>query len=591
MNKSEDNSYHFGPFTVDPREHTLRRDGEPVPLPPKAFDTLLVLLQNNGRLVTKEELMGRLWPDTFVEESNLTVHISALRKAFGEHSFVETVPKRGYRFQASLIVRERTRVIIEEEEYEDDEAGDALAVLPFKLLSSDIETEYLGLGLADALITRLSSVHHGIVRPTSAVSRLTSLDQDPAEVCRKLKVKALLEGSVRREGDRLRLRMQLLRAGDCRTPLWAEQFDEEFTSILAVEDAICERVAGALMLKLTGDERKQLVRHRTENIEAYHHYLKGVYHANKWTLPDVHKALEHYQTAIECDQSYALAYAGIADAYCALSHFYVDPNEAMPQARAAAERALEIDDSLPEAHLALGLVEMWYERNWAEAERRFKRAIELNEGFAAAYQWDGYLMVALGRFEEGIAKQKRAHDLDPLSHLIALMIGWSYYFERRYDEAVTQFESLVELEPALYLGYWGLGWTFDRMGEHENAIAHFQTALRLSDRGTESLAGLGHTYAVMGRKKEAEELLAELEMRGRQKYISPFYRALIYAGLGESDLSQREKTIEYLERACDERFEWLTHLKVDPPFDYLRADPKYLDLLKRLGLDVSEARP
>lgn len=591
MSTSEDNSYSFGPFTVDPLEHTLRRDGDPVSLPPKAFDTLLVLLQNHGRLVTKEELMARLWPDTFVEEANLTVHISALRKAFGEYSFVETVPKRGYRFQASVIVRERTRVTIEEEEYDEDEAGDALAVLPFKLLSSDIGSEYLGLGLADALITRLSSIHQGIVRPTSAVSRLTSLEQDATEVCRKLKVKALLEGSVQREGDRLRLRMQLLNASDCRAPVWAEQFDEKFTSIMAVEDSICERVAGALMLKLSGDERKQLVRHRTENIDAYHHYLKGVYHANKWTLPDVRKALEHYQTAIDHDPNYALAYAGIADANCALSHFYVDPREAMPQAKAAAERALEIDDSLPEAHLALGLVEMWYERNWPEAARCFNRAIELNEGFAAAYQWDGYLMVALGRFEEGIAKQKRAQELDPLSHLIALMIGWSYYFKGRYEDALIQFGALIELEPALHLGHWGLGWTYDRMHEYEKAIDSFQIALRLSEHGTEVLAGLGHTYAVMGRRNEAESLLAELEMHGRQKYISPFYRALIYAGLGETDSAFRDKTLEYLELACEERFEWLTHLNVDPPFEYLRTDPGYIDLLKRLGFEVSEARP
>ncbi len=590
MSKSEDNSYNFGPFTVDPSEHTLRRDGEPVPLPPKAFDTLLVLLENNGRLVTKEELMGRLWPDTFVEEANLTVYISALRKALGEHSFVETVPKRGYRLQAGLVVRESTRVIIEEEEYDDDESGDTLAVLPFKLLSPGSESEYLGLGLADALITRLSSIHLGIVRPTSAVSRLTSLEQDAAEVCRKLKVKTLLEGSVRREGDRLRLRMQLVAARDSRAPLWAEQFDEDFTSILAVEDAICERVAGALMPKLSGEERRQLARHRTENIEAYHFYLKGVYHANKWTLGNVRKALERYQSAVECDADYALAYAGTAEAYCALSHFYEDPREAMPRAKAAALRALEIDYNLPEAHQALGLVEMWYERNWAEAERRFQRAIELNEGFAAAHQWHGYLMVALGRSEEGIAKQKRAQELDPLSHLIALMIGWSYYFTRRYDDALAQFGSLIELEPALHLGHWGLGWTHNRMGQPEKALSSFETALRLSDRGTEVLGGLGHTYAIMGRRAESEAVLAELERRSAERYISPFYQALICAGLGETDATQREKAIDYLERAYDSHFEWLTHLNVDPPFDYMRKIPRYQEFLRRLGFEVSEER-
>jgi DNA-binding winged helix-turn-helix (wHTH) protein len=411
MSEPENISYSFGPFSVDPSEQTLRRNGEPVPLAPKAFDTLLVLLRNGGRLVSKEGLMRALWPDTFVEESNRTVHISALRRVFGEHNFVETVPKRGYRFQSGVIVRESTSVVIEEEEFDDEVSPDALAVLPFKLLSSEGESEYLGLGMADAVITRLSSINQ-IVRPTSAVSRFTSLEQDPAEVCRKLRVKTMLEGSIRREENRLRVRVQLVTADDFSTPLWAEQFDEQFTGILALEDAISERVATALMSTLTGEERKLLTKHQTENVAAYHHYLKGLYHANKWNIPNSHKAIEHYQQAIALDPDYALAYTGMADSYIALSHFYLAPSEAMQQARAAAERALELDESLAEGHHELALVEMWYDRNWTEVERRFKKAIALNESHAPSHLWYGYFLSAMGRFDAGMIEQRRAQELD-----------------------------------------------------------------------------------------------------------------------------------------------------------------------------------
>jgi TolB-like protein len=339
--------YEFGPFRIDAHKRRLLRDGETVAVTPKAFETLLALVENSGKLLDKDDLMNLVWPDTVVEEANLTQNVSVLRRALGESSnerkYIVTVPGRGYRFIADvkelfdeegdliLARRTRSRVVIEDV-IETEIPSKSLCVLPFKSLSAEASDDYLGLGIADALITKLSNIRQIVVRPTSAVLRYADMSHDPVAVGRELKVESVLEGSIRRDSDRIRVTVQLVNVRD-EAPLWADRFDEMFTDIFSVEDRISEQVARALVLKITGEEQKQLTKRQTENAEAYQNYLKGLYYTNKATSNGAMKGIEHYNRAIELDPNYALAYAGLAESYTWLSHLCLPPGEAMPRAR------------------------------------------------------------------------------------------------------------------------------------------------------------------------------------------------------------------------------------------------------------------
>ena len=570
--------YEFGPFHIDTAEQLLLRDGRPVQLTQKAFDTLIALVENRGRLLEKDELMRIIWPDAFVEEANLANNISLLRKILGDRAdnrlYIETIPRRGYRFVASVKELENGS--------QKDEAIAAvrsIAVLPFKPLNPDDGDEYLGLGIADALITRLGNIRKIIVRPTSAVRKYTGLEQDPVEAGRELRVESVLEGGIQRSGERIRVTVQLVDISNS-APLWADKFDEKFTDIFTVQDSISEKVAGSLMLKLTSEERRLLTKRYTENTEAYRLYLQGLHYKNKGTKDSALKAIEYFNHAIEIDPHYALAYTGLAGSYCWLSHVYSDPRETAPKAKAAAERALELDDSLAEAHTSLARLSISYDWNWPAAEREYLRAIELNPNYAEAHQWYGFYLTVMGRFDEAIREIDRAQELDPLSFMRSAFRGWSLYFARRYDEAIEQFRKLVEMDPNFHMAYWGLGMAYDEKGEFSEAIAEFQKALSTPDGGgAEMITRLGHVYATSGKKEEAQRLLAELEEMSARRYVSPMLMARIHTGLDE-----KERAFEFLERAFTERSPWMVYLKVDPVFDNLRSDPRFANLVRRMGL-------
>ncbi len=571
-------SYEFGPFLIDTAEQLLLRDGRPVQLTRKAFDTLLALVENSGRLIEKDELMRIIWPDAFVEEANLANNISLLRKILGDRPdsrlYIETIPRRGYRFVAS--VKE-----LENGDGKDEAIASvrSIAVLPFKPLNPDDGDEYLGLGIADALITRLGNIRKIVVRPTSAVRKYTGLEQDPLEAGWELKVESVLEGSIQRSGERIRVTVQLVDISDS-APLWAEKFDEKFTDIFAVQDSISEKVAAALTLKLTNEERRLLTKRYTENTEAYRLYLQGLHYKNKGTKDAALRAIDYYNRAIEIDPRYALAYTGLADSYCWFSHVYSDPRETAPKAKAAAERALEIDYSLAEARTSLARISISWDWNWEAAEREFLRAIELNPNYAEAHQWYGFYLTVMGRFDEAIREIDRAQELDPLSFMRSAFRGWSLYFARQYDEAIEQFRKLVEMDPNFHMAYWGLGLTYDEKGEFSEAIAEFQKALSSPEGGgAEMMTRLGHVYATSGKREEARRLLDELDEMSAHRYISPMLRARIHTGLGET-----ERAFEFLERAYTERSPWLVYLKVDPVFDSLRPDPRFANLVRRMGL-------
>lgn len=662
--------YEFGPFRLDAVKRVLLREGQPVPLTPKAFETLLVLIQNSGRVMGKDDLMQLLWPDSFIEieEANLSVNISTLRKALGEsrseHRYIVTVPGRGYRFAANvrewwdegteLIVQQRTRasVVIEQEEEQEGargregegargeqaktspdllsppaslslplssslarrrrpgqlalvvsvalvglgaalaywwfagrqpKVGDgavvrSIAVLPFKLLSSDGGDEYLGLGMADALITKLGNLSQVAVRPTSAVRRYTGLEPDPVKAGRELKVDSVLEGSIQKSDEQIRVTVQLVKVEDGRH-LWAEKFDERFTGIFAIEDSISERVAVALALKLTGEERRRLTRHHTENTEAYQLYLKGRYHWNKRTPDSLKKGVESFQQAIDKDPGYASAYAGLADSYTLLGiQEVLFPKDAFQKARAAAAKALEIDDTLAEAHASLAHISLhgW---DWANAEREFKRAVELNPNYATAHHWYAEYLTALGRMEEAIAEEKRSQEMDPLSLVINTDVGWHLYYARRYDQAIEQYRKTLELDPNFTLAHLRLGQAYEQKQKYAEAIAELNKALALSAGSTETVSALGHAYALSGQKAQAQKALDELKGRAQQGYASAYFIAAIYAGLGE-----RDQAFAWLEKAYEDRSGWLIFIKAEPKLDSLRSDPRFTDLLRRIGL-------
>ncbi len=645
MSGPDKHFYEFGAYRIDARDHLLLRDGEAVPLPPKTFDLLLALVESGGRVLSKDELMKQVWPDSFVEEANLSHHVFTLRKALGEDSegrYIETIPRRGYRFVAGvtemqddsdeLVVAEhsRSRIVIEHTEApiltldyrgpertsrvlgltagnrprtvllalvcavvlvlavviyfwragktgEQTAAVKSIAVLPFKPLVADSHDEYLELGMADTLITRLSSLKQLVVRPTSAVRKYTDVQQDALVAGRQLQVESVLDGGIQRLGDRLRVTVRLINVKDGAT-LWADTFDERFTDIFAVQDAISRRLAGVLALKLSGDDKKLLEKHYTANTEAYQLYLKGRYFWNKRTGDGLREAIKYFGQAIEMDSNYGLAYAGIADCYVLLGNDGELPgDEGYSRAKAAAIRALEIDDRLAEAHTSLAFALAGYHQNSPDAEPEFKRSLELNPNYATGHHWYGLYLYNVGRPELALAEMKRAKELDPLSLVINAELGWAFVWVGQYEQAIEQLQKTLEMDGNFIRTHQVLGLVYLRRGQYEQAIAEYERARQLNG-DTNTLVHLGYAYAVAGRRSEAQKTLGqliELEKLGR---VLPSEIAMVYIGLGNMD-----RAFAWLEKSYATH-ENLSFIKVNSEFERLRSDPRYADLLQRAGL-------
>jgi TolB-like protein/Flp pilus assembly protein TadD len=611
--------YEFGPFRLDAAERTLMRDGTPVRqaggggamLTPKVVETLVALVERSGQIVGKDELMRAVWPDAVVEEGNLAANISLLRKALGAaedgRPYIETFPKRGYRFSAAVelveadatkfVVRRRTRarIITTEEESADDPlmgvaeraalaAGTSerrtLAVLPFRVLSVAAGEEFLGLGLADALITQLGNTGRIVVRPTSAVRRYAEeAERDSVSVGRELGVDAVLEGSVQHAGARLRVTVQMLGVLDG-VPLWADKFNAPFTDIFDVQDSIAEQVARALTLRLTGENRERLRKRYTESADAYRDYLRGRYFVNKRTVEGFRKAVAHFERAIEVDPAFALAFAGLSDAQALLAVWGEEsPRTCFPRARAAAERALEIDDELPEAHTALGYVLYFYEWDFRGAEREFLRAIKLNPSYAAAHNRYAQMLVSLERFAEAEAEMKAALELDPLSPMVNTAFGGPALYSRQYDAAIEHYRKVLELEPDFVPALFALSVALTQTGRHDESIATARHAAGVSGRHPIIVALLATACAAAGWREEAERLLEEL-LTGERR--TPSYSlATVYARLGDA-----EGALACLERAFEEHVSHVADLNIEPEFDPIRADPRFRKLVRRVGLDT-----
>jgi DNA-binding winged helix-turn-helix (wHTH) protein/TolB-like protein/Flp pilus assembly protein TadD len=556
----------FDGFRLDPARRVLWRDGEVVSLTPKALDVLAALCQQPGAVLTKDELMQRVWPDTFVEEANLTVHVSALRKALGAQAdgrpWIETVPRRGYRYVGPPPRRTAP-------------GPRSLAVLPFAPLDAEAADDHLGMAMADALITRLGRTAQILVRPTSAVMPYAAAGA--AAAGRELSVETVLEGKVQRAGGRVRVTAQLVRVANGAT-LWADTLDEPFTDLFRVQDALSARLERALAPRL-GLAAAAEPPERTADAEAYRSYLRGRYFWNKLTGPWLVKALAEFRAAVLRDPGFARAWAGLADTQVMLTLFGASgPEQGWALARQAAERAVALDPALAEAHVSLGYVELFQEWDWTAAEEELRHAVALSPASAETHQWYALLLGMSGRLGDALEEVARAQELDPLSLTVNTNAGLLLYLRQQYEPEVEQQRRTLELDPDYGPAHWALGLAYAEQGRYDEAIAAHRRAMELWEGSALFRVVLGRTFALAGRREEAEAIVRELEAPGPVPAVSPYHLAVLHTLLGD-----HEAALERLAQAQRQHDHWLVWVKVDPVLDPLRADPRFEAIVDAVG--------
>jgi serine/threonine-protein kinase len=575
MHDAQHENYEFGEFRLETGKRQLLRRGQPVPLTPKAFETLLHLLRKRDVVVEKDELMQALWPDTSVEENNLNQNISALRRVLGQSDggdrYILTVPGRGYRFAAEVTTDGHA---------EAPTSPRSIAVLPFRPLVAEERDEALEMGMADTLIARLGGNHRTVVPSLSSVRRYTAMDRDPVAAARELGVQFVLDGSLHLRGNRMRVTVRLVGVADGAS-LWTQTFNEEFTDVFAVQDTIAKKVAAALALRLSPEERRELTRRYTENVEAYRLFVKGWYHLGKATPLTIGKGIELFQQAIDLDPCYALAYAGLAEAYRRLPITSdVPPKEAFPKAKAAATQALNLDASLAEAHMSLGFTKFWFDWDWAGAEGEFKRAIELNPAHAETRMSYAVMLTGLRRYDDAIEQGRTSIELDPLSLIVNANFGWVLYCSGQNKLARTQLEKALEIEPRFWVAQLHLARIEIEEGAYPAAISALENSRQASGGNSETIALLGYAYALSVRQPEAQRVLEDLLTQAKARYIPPHNIALIYNGLGDG-----EQAMLWLEKAYQDRDVRLAFLNTNPKWNSYRDDPRFKNLLRRIGLE------
>jgi TolB-like protein/Flp pilus assembly protein TadD/predicted Ser/Thr protein kinase len=453
----------------------------------------------------------------------------------------------------------------------------SVAVLPFESLSRDPDNVYFVDGIQDEILTRLAAIADLKVISRTSTQRYQSNPRNLPEIGKQLGVANILEGSVQKAGDQVRVNVQLINAQND-THLWADTYDRKLTDVFAVESEIANTVADRLKAKLTRSERKAMALHPTANPEAYKLYLKGRFFWRKRTGADLRKAIDYFNHAIAKDPIYALAYAGLADCYDLLDEYSeISPKESYPKAKAAAIKALQLDDTLGEAHNSLAYSLINYDWDWQGAEREYRRAIQLNPNYATAHQWYAEGLSLVGRHTEAIAEIQRAQELDPLSLIINQGVGGKYLYARRYDEAMAQFQRTLELYPTFAPTHQRLGWCYVQKRMYDEAIGEMQKAVELSGNSTQMIAALGYTYAAAGRVNIAQAIIAELERRSKERYVDDYYVATIFAALGDKD-----EAFVQLNKACAERSYWMPYIKKDFRLDNLRSDSRFDVLIRRV---------
>jgi serine/threonine protein kinase len=456
---------------------------------------------------------------------------------------------------------------------------DSIAVLPFENVNADPSAEYFSEGITESLIASLSQLPKLRVMARSTVFRYRGQVLDPQKVGRDLNVRTVLTGRVVQQKDALIIGTELVDVANG-WRLWGERYNRKLADIFAIQEEIANEISEKLRLSLTREEKKRLTKSYTQNTEAYQFYLKGRHHWKRWTEEGFYKAIGYFQQAVEKDPNYALAYVGIAESYVLLGwNSFLPPKDAFPQGKAAAMTALQLDPDLGEAHTPLAAALWLHDWQWPEAQKEFKRSLELNPTYPIANHWHAEYMTTMGRHPEAIAQMKNSQELDPLSLIINVAIGWAYYMERRYDEALEQLLRTVELDPNFPVTNWALGLLYRAMGRCELAITEGEKGVNLSGGSPLMRAALAHSYGKAGRTKEALQILDDLTKLAKQKYVAPHFFAGIHIGLGEND-----RAVGYLEKSYEEHSHWLIYLHVDPSMDDLRDDPRFQNLLNRVGL-------
>jgi len=578
MPPTASSAYVFGNFRLDPVSHILLRNGQRVGLTPKTFELLLLLVEGRGDVLSKEQLMETLWPETFVEEANLTQHVATLRKALSgsdpNHKFIETIPKRGYRFLAPID-------IVENRQREPGVSRPSLAVLPFNLFGTDAADSFLSLGIADSLITKMGQSTQILVRSTNAVSKYEMSSLGATQIGKLLNVDFVLNGRIYKQGELFRINLQLTNVKD-ETTLWTEQVDLTCANIFAVENALVRKVHRALVPAITGVGSGRKRKRPTRSGVAYQAYLKGRYFWNKRSEEDLRKGIDCFREAIVVDDNYALAYVGLADSYLMLMNYgAMSSREGFPLTKAATLKALEIDPDLGEAHASLGYLHATFEGwNWVESEREFRCAIELNPAYLTSRHWYAALLTVLGRWDQAVEELERAREIDPVSLILGATTGWLLYFMRRYDDARHQLLRTLDLEPNYYLVHLFLARVNVMQGRIDEALTEFEKALAFLSGNRAILAEVAHAQTVVGRNKEAIRLLGQLCDEREQRYVSNYHLALVYTGLGDND-----QAFASLNQACDEKEIGMLWFKPEPRFAQLSNDARYEALLERLGLE------
>ena len=610
--------YQFGPFSLDPVKRRLLRDGEVVKLTPKAFETLVALVEQRGRTIEKDELLKKVWAGTVVEENNLNQSITALRKSLGdsrqESQYIATIPGVGYRFVADVQLVEESHGA-EPEPIKSDRrpvfryavlvlvplvlAAVGYAVLtrkkspppPAASVSSimvlpldnigDPSQEYFADGVTDALIGDLAKLPGLQVISRTSSMHYKGTKKSLPEIAREIKVDAIVEGTVQRSGDRVVIRAQLIHAATDRH-LWVQTYERSMRDVLDVQSEIAQTIARQVQIQMTPADQARLTTPHPVRPKAFDYYLRGRFlYWNRRTEENLHKAITHFQNAIKEDPNYALAHVGLADCYNALGVVQIGalpPTEARRLAEETAKKALALDPTLAEAHTALGYANH-YNWNWTAAEADFKRAIELNPNYANAHNFYASFLMSRGRIDESIASSNRARELDPFSLSISAQRGFLLENARRYDEAIEQLRSVITMDPNHYQAHWFLGHTYALNKQFDQAITAAQKAVDVSERTPGALGMLGLAYALAGQKEEANKILNELLELNKRRYVTPAALANLYIGLGNKD-----QAFIWLERAFQERSNYLAYIKVFPILDPLRSDPRFTDLVRRVGL-------
>lgn len=633
MHAAEDLIFEFGDFILAPKERLLLRSGDPVPLTPKAFDMLVVLVRRSGHLVSKDDLLREVWPDTFVEEVNLAVNISALRKALdggrNGNGMIQTVPTRGYRFVAPVMARDAALAPV----FRDNPAGKALdrapdsqlaapvgpiwrrsaamgrggalliaalvcvligatvlwrtmpdntnvqfssvAVLPFD--SDEPGNSYLADGLTEAAINSLVQLRSLRVAPRTSAFHYKGLRVKPKDAGRELGVAAVVTANVSLRDDRLRIQVDLVDVARD-SQVWGALYQGDASELIHLQTRILQDLSRELKVPLSDQETRQLVRRVTDNADAYRAYLQGRYDWNQRSEGGLKRAIEHFQRTIEIDPRFAAAYSGLADSYATLGYLsYLSPGEAFPAARRHATKALELDTSLAEPHASLGFVKLYFDWDWPGAEAEFQRAIALDPNYAATHEWYSIFLLAAGRPTDAFREIQLARQRDPLSLAINSDLGFHYYYTGQYDEAVKQLKFVLELNKDFPPARLWLGRTYQELGKFDDALAEYQ---RVDERLREwpvSIAARGFVAGVAGRTDEAQIILAELEKLAGQKFVTSYGVALVHAGLGQNDAA-----FVWLNKAFDERSHWLVWLRLDPRWNGLRPDPRFAELVSRM---------